>query len=68
MSGGLVGTPIPFYNGFISGPNWPGSFPVAIQMIVLSAHVGFLIGSLINREVISHYGMSTGEALYYTLN
>ena len=68
VSGGFVGTPIPFYNGFIPAPNWPGGFPSAIGMSLLAYNIGHRIGSWMNREISSQYGMSTGAALYYTVN
>ena len=68
VSGGFVGTPIPFVNGFIPGPNWPGGFPVAIQMAALSFHAGFQLGSYAYQKISSQYGMSTGEAFYHAVN
>ena len=33
VSGGYVGTKIPFFNGFIPGANWPGGAPGALERL-----------------------------------
>ncbi|XOV89789.1 MAG: hypothetical protein ACFHX7_07855 [Pseudomonadota bacterium] len=66
VSGALQGTPIPFMNGYIPGPNFPGSFPAAIPMVILSYEVGTRIGETINNQVEKTFGMSTGKAAFLT--
>lgn len=39
-SGGFVGTPIPFYNGFIPMPNWPGGLPGIFSVGPLTFKIG----------------------------
>lgn len=68
VSGGFVGTKIPFSTNFFRGPNWPGGFPAAINMVLLSFQAGWAVGSLVNQAVNSTFSMSTGEALYHTIN
>ena len=68
VSGGFAGTPIPFVNGFIPGPNWPGGFPVAIQMAIISFNVGLLLGTHTYDKIHQQFCMTTGEALYHTVN
>jgi hypothetical protein len=67
-SGGFEGTPIPFTNSFISGPNFPGGFPAAIPMLIAAYNAGEAVGEMINEFNQEQFGMSTGTALYKTLN
>ncbi|XOV89786.1 MAG: hypothetical protein ACFHX7_07840 [Pseudomonadota bacterium] len=66
VSGAFQGTPIPFTNGFVPGANFPGGFPAAIPMVMLSYEIGAGIGAKINDQVEATFGMSTGEAAFLT--
>jgi|TARA_Y100000031_G_scaffold84675_1_gene93147 hypothetical protein len=66
VGGGLVGTQIPFTNGFIPGPAWPGGVPGAWTAIPVAFGTGLAIGGLINDFNMSLSGMSLGEAIYRT--
>lgn len=66
VGGGLVGTKIPFINGFIPGPNWPGGAAGAVSGAVVAAQTGWWIGGRINSFNESVSGMSLGEAIYRT--
>ena len=69
VSGGFShGTPIPFTNGFIPGPNWPGGEPGVLGGITIAWNIGFEIGSRINSFNRNVSGMSLGVALHRTLN
>ena len=68
VDGGLEGTVIPFTSSYLQVSNWPGGFPNAIAMGWLSAQAGYVIGSVIYNSIEDYYGMSTGEAAYYTIN
>jgi hypothetical protein len=67
-SGGFVGIPIPFYNGFIPMPNWPGGLPGIFSVRPLTFKIGYEVGGYIYQATESTFGMSTGEALYITIN
>ena len=66
VSGGFVGTPIPFYNGFIPGENWPGGGSGAVMAAATAWSLGLGIGSAIYDWTTDTFGMSIGEALYLT--
>ena len=68
ISGGFEGTKIPFMNRFISGTNWPGGGAGAISGMVLAWGIGTKIGAAINYFNQDHFGMSTGKAIYLTVN
>lgn len=66
VSGGLVGTPIPFANGFIPGANWPGGAPSVLTGVSMAWATGQYIGGQINNFNSNVTGMSLGEAIYRT--
>ena len=68
VSGGFVGTLIPFYPGFIPMANWPGGLPGVFGVGPLTFKISYEVGSYIYRTTESTFGMSTGEALYITIN
>ena len=66
VSGGLVGTPIPFVNGFIPGANWPGGAPGVLTGVSMAWSAGVALGMGINNFNQNVSGMSLGEAIYAT--
>ena len=66
VGGGFVGTKIPFTNGFIPGPNWPGGAAGVFSGVVIAAQAGWAIGERVNSFNQSVSGMSLGEAIYRT--
>ena len=66
ISGGIVGTPIPFTNSFIPGANWPGGGSGAVMGAYFAWKLGTEIGSSIYDWTTDTFDMSTGEALYLT--
>jgi len=68
VSGGFVGTPIPFFNGYIPGRNWPGGAPGFLGGISIAWNIGLGIGWGINTFNQRFSNMSLGEALHRTFN
>lgn len=66
VSGGLVGTRIPFYNGFIPGANWPGGGSGTWAAVGVAFNTGWAIGQGVNWYNANVTGMSLGEAIYRT--
>ena len=68
VSGGYVGTKIPFFNGFIPGTNWPGGAPGALAGISLAWTIGIKIGGAINSFNLRFSGMSLGQAIHRSIH
>ncbi|MDA0790792.1 MAG: hypothetical protein O2780_15195 [Proteobacteria bacterium] len=68
VSGGFAGTPIPFTNKFIPGPNWPGGWPSAVTLAPVAWGLGQIIGGKIYNSITEKYGMTVGEAAYMTIH
>jgi hypothetical protein len=66
VGGGFVGTRIPFTNGFMAGPAWPGGAPGIWAAIPLAASTGWAIGDFVNKFNDPVSGMSLGEAIART--
>lgn len=66
VSGGLVGTPIPFANGFVAGPAWPVGASGAWAGAAVAFETGYQIGAQINNFNESVSDMSLGEAIFRT--
>jgi len=67
VSGGLVGTTIPFTNSFIPGANWPAGASGAWAGAALAFQSGWQIGGMVNSFNLSVSGMSLGESIYRTM-
>lgn len=67
VSGGR-GEKIPFSNHYIRnpGPNWPGGWGGAITALPIAWGIGNMVGEYLNRRIAEEYGLTTGEAAYYT--
>jgi|TARA_B110000263_G_scaffold138760_1_gene120328 hypothetical protein len=68
VSGGFVGTPIPFYNGFIPMANWPGGLPGIFSVGSLTFAIAYRVGEFIYSTTEETFGMSTGEAIYIAIH
>ena len=66
VSGGFLGTPVPFANAFIPGANWPGGAPGVLTGVTMAWSAGLAIGSSVNSFNQNVSGMSLGEAIYKT--
>jgi hypothetical protein len=68
VAGGLEGTKIPFFNGFIGGENMRGKPAGAIGAAIAGWAIGQYIGAQINQFNERHFGMSLGVAIHRTVN
>lgn len=68
VSGGFVGPPIPFYNGFIPLANWPEALPCMFSVGPLTFAIAYRVGEFIYSTTEETFGMSTGEAIYIAIN
>ena len=68
VSGGYTGTPIPYANWYIPGPNWPGGAAGAWAALPVAYATGSTIGTVIYEGTEYLFDMSIGEAAYITLN
>jgi hypothetical protein len=69
VAGGFEGTRIPFTGGFLPGENVRLSRPTgAIGVALVGLDLGWEIGTAINNFNQRQFGMSTGVALYRTVN